>query len=279
MKKYSTRFLKTIALLYMAFPAAYVLFVALLFDIPAHQCVKILLSPSYYLLSAFAVAAGYGLWEMKRWSWYVFLFASISTVYGNAVLVSNYGESHHKIVAFVISVLAVVGLVYRVGREVRVPYFLPRIRWWESNPRYKLVAPVQIARAGGTRIDGEILDLSMGGCFIKLKHELQQDETLELQFAVFGHTLECGGSVVWRTHSTVTHPKGIGVKFGPLPRHQRRTLRAITHRLKKIAAYYRSARYLLNQEDFNRRLEELKTAKLKISRRDTVALPKAGSQG
>jgi uncharacterized membrane protein (DUF2068 family) len=269
-KKYSSRTLKSVAFLYMAFPGAYILFTALLFDMPAQQCVRILLSPSYYVLSLIAVIAGYGLWEMKRWSWYVFLFATILMVYANAVYVSAYGESHHKAAAFIISILIDIGLIFRVGREVRVPYFLPKIRWWESNPRYKLVAAARITREDGTSFEGEILDLSMGGCFLKLKQELNQDEPISIRFEVFGHSVECAGSVVWRTQSAVTHPKGIGLKFSLLPRSQKRTLRAITHRLRKIAAYYRSARYLVNQDDFNQRLEELQNAKLtlRFSRRE-----------
>jgi hypothetical protein len=256
-KRYTTRFLKTVALTYLGFPFIYLVATALLFDIPASNCVRVLLSPSYYGICALAMLAGWSLWEMKRWAWHVFLAANVLTVYESAILVADHGETHHKLLAFLASVAVVCFLIYRVSREVRVPYFLPKIRWWESNPRYKLSVPVAVRRADGTELKGEILDLSLGGCFIKLKNELLQDEALELEFTVFSLAVSPRGTVVWRTVSTVTHPKGIGVKFAQVSRPQRKALRAITQRLRKIAAYYRSARYLTSQDEFMKRLEEL----------------------
>ncbi len=250
----------------MAFPLVYLVVAALLFDIPARSCVRILLSPLYYLLCFWAVCAGYGLWEMRRWGWHVFLFSNILIVYGNAVLASDYGTSHHKIFAFVISLGILALIIFRLGREIRVPYFLPRIRWWESNPRYRLTVPVAIQRQGGAPLTGDILDLSMGGCFVKLRTELLQDELLTLDFKVFDAPFLLQGNVVWRTHSTVTHPKGIGVKFAPLGRPERRLLRAVIHRLKKIANLYNSARYLMSPEELAQRITELRSSKLDLAK-------------
>jgi hypothetical protein len=263
-KRYTTRFLKTVALIYMAFPMTYMVFAALLFDIPAKACVSILLSPFYYLISFAAVVSGYGLWEMRRWGWYVFVLANLMIGYGNAVLLTDHGTTHHKVLAFGFSLVALLGVVYRVSREVRVPYFLPRIRWWESNPRYRLIVPCKLARSGGETIDAEILDLSSTGAFIKIKSDVDQDETLSIAFTVFGEPLEFKGIVVWRTQSTVTHPRGIGLKFTAVPKIQRKALKAADHRLKKIASLYRSYRYLMNQEEFLRRLSELQTEKLRL---------------
>lgn len=262
MKQHTTPLLKILALLYMAFPVTYLTFAALLFDIPAAQCVRIVLSPSFYVLCLFSMAAGWGLWEMKRWSWYIFMISAVLTVYANAFLVASYGQTHHKILAFVLSAGVVFGLVYRISREVRVPYFLPKIRWWENNPKYKLSVPVRLVRDNGLEIDAQILDLSPTGCFIKTKEHFREDEFVEVAFGLFGGEVRCTGNAVWRTESTVTHPKGIGVKFGPMPRVQRRVLRAVVQRLRKINRFYRSSRYLIGQEEFTRRLTELEQAKL-----------------
>lgn len=263
-KRYTSRFLKSVALAYMAYPMTYMLFAAVLFDIPAKACVSLLLSPFYYLLSFCAVMAGYGLWEMRRWGWYIFLLANILTGYANALLLTDYGTTHHKVIAFGFSIAVLVLLVYRVSREVRVPYFLPRIRWWESNPRYRLILPCALERSGGEKVDAEILDLSVSGCFIKMKSDVQQDEILDIKFTVFGEPIECRGVVVWRTQSAVTHPRGIGIKFVAVPKPTRRALKAADQRLKKIALLYRSYRYLMNQEEFLRRMTELQTEKLKL---------------
>ncbi len=265
MKRYTSKFLKSTAVGYLAFPLVYLVAAALLFDIPAPNCMRILLSPTFYLLSGISMLAGYGFWEMRRWAWYVFLFSIALTLYANAILAADYGESHHKGVAFFVGLVALGGLVFRVGREVRVPYFLPKIRWWESDPRYKLSVPAHLVRSGdGARLDCEILDISGSGCFLKLRVELIQDENVMVEFTMFGHAMSCAGAVVWRTQSAVTHPKGIGVKFAGLGKPQKRTLRAVTERLRRISSLYTSSRYLMSQEEFMRRLTELQTTKLEV---------------
>ena len=266
MKQYMSRFLKSFALFYLGFPIVYVILAALLFDVPANHCVRILLSPLYYVVTFTAVAAGFGLWEMKRWAWYVFNVANALIIYESAIIVNEHGETHHKVMAFIFSIILVLSGIYRVGREIRVPYFFPKIRWWESNPRYKLSVPVAIHRkaplgpspsAAQPELAGDILDLSMGGCFIKLRGEFSENELIELTFKAFRIPIHCEGNIVWKTQSTVTHPRGIGIKFAVLSRPERRNLRLVTRKLKKIAVLYRKSRYLLNQEEFLKRLEEI----------------------
>jgi hypothetical protein len=253
----------------MAFPMAYILSCAMLFDIPARACVRVLLSPWYYILSALAISVGYGFWEMRRWTWYLFVIVDLLIAYQNAVMVNEYGETHHKALSFVFSI-AVLGLIfYRVAREIRVPYFFPKIRWWESDPRYRLSVPAKLERRDSPFLAGDILDLSMGGCFMKLRSDLLQDEKVTISFTVFQVQVRCEGTVVWRTQSTVTHPKGVGVKFLELGRDQRRALKIINRRLRRISDFYKRSRYLLNQEEFVRRLQELENApaKVKLSRK------------
>jgi len=241
----------------MAFPIVYIILAAILFDIPLNKCVGILLSPFYFIIGLLAVVAGYGLWEMRRWSWYFFIAAQILIAYENAIFALSDSESHHKLAAYLISILLQAIMIHRVAKEVRVPYFFPRIRWWESNPRYRLSAPIRLTRQNNEELEGEILDLSVVGCFIKLRSELKQDESLSLKFKIFGCELQCEGTAVWLATSTVTHPKGAGIKFGFLSKSQKRSLRHIQKRLKKIASFYRRSRYWMSQEDFTKELEAI----------------------
>lgn len=275
LKRYSTKFLRSAAYAYFFFPVIYLLATILLFDIPLSHVVKILLSPTFYLFSLIGILTGYGLFEMRWWAWYVFLANQVMIVYANAVISSSFGESHHKAIAFFVTVFFSGLFIFRVARELRVPYLLPKIRWWENDPRYRLSAPTEIQRGNGSEIKGDILDVSMGGCFIKLRDELSQDESVQLNVHIFGMNVKLVGSVVWRTQSTVTHPKGIGVKFGPHTKNERRALKAITLRLKKIAYLYRSSRYLMSTDEFAKRMEELQgNSSAAVRLQTAVSLPK-----
>jgi hypothetical protein len=129
-------------------------------------------------------------------------------------------------------------MVYLVGREIRVPYFFPRIRWWESDPRYKLSVQTKVAREDKTELEGEIMDLSLSGCFVKTHAYFVPDELVTLDFSLFERSLRCSGRVVWRSESTVTHPKGIGVKFEALNKETIYCLKQAVQKLKKLARVY-----------------------------------------
>ena len=263
MKHYTSRFFKVIAGILLAAPLLHLSFAALVFDIPLHSCVSILLSPFYYIVTFVSVAAGYGLWETQRWSWYVFIVSQVLITYENAIIVSNYAESHHKVFAFIISLLTQALFVVRVGQEIRVPYFFPKIRWWESNPRLKLSVPVVLRRKDLTEITGAILDISMMGCFVKTREELRVDEKVTVLASLYGQDIACVGSVVWCAQTAVTHPHGVGVKFDFLTKPQRRALRLITHRLKRISSLYRRSRYLMSQEELVKELDQLEKTRIK----------------
>ena len=275
MKRYTSPFLKTVALMYMAFPIAYVTLAAMVFDIPIASCVRLLLAPSYYIVSIVAVLAGYGLWEMYRWSWHLFIASGFFIGYETAVVMNQFSETHHKVLAFIVSIVGIIGVAMRVSREVRVPYFFPKIRWWESNPRYRLAVPVEIYRnVTGEKINGEILDVSLSGCFVKVRGDLKTDEPVRVRFQVFRLPVEAEGVIVWRSQSTVTHPKGVGVKFMSYQRPNKRSLRMITKRLKQIANFYRTSRYLLSQEDFLKKLEQIESedfGKKKVQIKENVS--------
>jgi hypothetical protein len=258
-KQYISKFLKTLAAFFLAFPLLYIVIAATLFDIPLDHTVGILLSPFYYLVSILVLVVGYGFWEMRRWSWYLFILSQVLLTYENAILVQRFSESHNKLLSFGVSVLLQLALIYRVAQEIRVPYFLPKIRWWESNQRYRLSVPVILRRKSGETLEGTILDLSNLGCFVKLRNDLPEGEQLGVDFSIFGMALSCDGTAVWSAESTVTHPRGVGIKFSPSTKAQKKMLRLIQKRLRKIGLLYKKFRYLLTEDDFLKKLEEIES--------------------
>ena len=272
MKEYTSRFLKATAYLYLAFPVTYLAGAALLFNLSPVRTGKIFFSFSYWALAATGIAVGYGFREMTRWAWNIFLLNCLFVAYTNALIAIRYSESNHPFIAYLVSVALIVGLMTRLGREIRVPFFLPRIRWWETNPRYKLSVPVKVERTG-LNFAAEILDLSIGGCFIKTRNDLNQNERILSRFELFGESVEIGGTIVWRSQSSVTHPKGVGVKFDELDKMQRKVMKAATQHLKKISAI-QGQRNKLSPEDFNQRMALLKDYRLGLTAKDSTRDPK-----
>lgn len=262
MKHQMPRFIRIIAATYLAFPVVYIWVAAVLFDVPLSKCVSILLSPSYYLVSLLAVLGGYGIWEMKRWGLSCFIAANIFILYENGFIIARFSESHQKPLAFLFSAFLLGFICRRVWKEVRVPYFLPKIKWWKSSHDYQVKVPVGIFISGRNPIIGEVLDLTDKGCFVKLQTDLPLDVDTKLKFNVFEQTIQCEGSIVWKTHSSVTCPKGIGIKFHSLSRNLKRKIRIASQRLKQISSLKKESIQLENPDQFFKILENLQSSSI-----------------
>lgn len=235
MKRYTSRLLRFIAFLHLAFPVAYLVPAALLFDIPAVRVAAILISPVFYAVSMLAMAAGYVLLEVRSWAWHLFVLSSLVNTYYTAFILVNEGTIPHKFLAFVVAAVLVCAFAYQVTRELRVPYFSPRIRWWETNPKFRLYLPVLVLADMGRPSEGRVMDLSGRGCFIKLREAVPRDSKVRLKFSLLSQTFDVTGTVVWNAESGVTHPRGVGVKFDSVERENRKRLRALSRRLRKLA--------------------------------------------
>jgi hypothetical protein len=217
-------------------PVVYPVWLCLWFEIPASRVISFSLSLFYWLILGSCVMAGYGLWVVSRWSWYVFLAANLLLVYETAFIAATFGDSRSTGLAFLLSVLVTFIFLIRIGNELRVPYFLPNIRWWEIDPARKIAIPT-IIYLGQKDVEGEIVDLAMQGCFVKCAGDFRMNEKIALKFTLFGNEMEAIGYVVWCAQSAVTHPKGIGVKFDFLAKPNRRRLRASLSKIRKMSVY------------------------------------------
>lgn len=217
-------------------PVLYPIWLGIWFEVAGSKIISLFLSPIYWFVLFLCVLSGYGMWEMKRWSWYVFLSANLFVVYQNAFVAATYGNSERAPVAFLTGVLGIFLIMVRVGKELRVPYFLPNIRWWESDPARKVLIPVSM-KIQEKKYEAEIMDISLSGCFIKCPDDFPLDERIDISFTLFGSPIECNGTIVWLAASTVTHPKGLGVKFGLHGKVYRRKLRTGVQKINDLQIF------------------------------------------
>jgi len=247
--KHASKKLKLFAWLWISFPFLYLAICLSFFELDFGGVLKIVLSPWYWFVSVTAVAAGLGLLQIRWYGWYLFLFSSFTTIYQTAIALTYYSSAENKFPVFAVYAVFQLLLVYLIAREVRVPYYFPRIRWWESDPRYKLSIPTRIEK-NAEIYNGDIMDLSMSGCFIKTREYFLPDDSVTLEFSLFEKTISCAGKVVWRTESTVTHPKGIGVKFSVLDRDTSTALKQATHKLRKLIQEHNNKTREKNWEEY-----------------------------
>lgn len=158
--------------------------------------------------TALAWFAAYAVYHMKAWSWWLALVAALGLV-AFSVGVSLYraqdvGDAWLWTSVVIISVPTVVAALL-LQREIRTPYFNPRIRWWESEPRFAIDAPVR----GG----GRALDISRNGMFIQHDKAPELGTEGEWFFEIDGHEVKVAGAASWLSPGEAEHPAGFGVRF------------------------------------------------------------------
>ncbi len=258
MKQHLSKIYQLLVLFYLGFPVTFLALVAVLYNIPGSDLTKILLQPSYYILSVLGVVTGWALREAARWGWYAMRALHVAMLYASAFLLVHYGQTNHSVVAFFASVLVIWLMDRSISSELRVPHFMPQISWWESNPRYQIRIPVRVTGQRGEKLEGQIMDLSMTGCFIKMRPEIPEQSQVEVECSLFDRTFRAQGVVTWQTFGAVTFPRGLGIKFSPIDRGMRRVLKAATLRLRKLAVLYRRGRFLMTDEEVRKTIDKLK---------------------
>ena len=150
--------------------------------------------------------AAIAIFLMKKWSYFVFLLAMALVVYFNF----REWQQHPDKINFGLLIFLVVfniGLVsYFLIPAVKVVYFNPRVRWWESKPRYLTHINGEMEAQTG-RTSCVILNLSEGGALVQYNFELPKDTEIDLSFSIFGEKFRIAARV---QHSG---PQGYGLKF------------------------------------------------------------------
>lgn len=236
LKVHSTRVLQFVASVHLAFPLVYLISTALVFRMSTVQIVGLLLSSTFYATCVVSVLAGWGLRNLRRWGWYAYTVANFIIGYQTALIAVGNTTDQSVLIPVLFTYIIQFGSYFWVTRELRVPYFLPRIQWWESDPAKKIAIPVVIERTiEAPTAEGSILDISIEGCFIKTQERFELEEGVQIEFRLKDQKFSCAGDVVWLPQPAVTHPRGIGVKFTHVEKPVRKKLRGAITSLRSVS--------------------------------------------
>ena len=235
------RFINLLAYALWSFPFTYVLMLGTLYALKIEDIFTIFFSFYNLIHSIIAVATAFALYNMRPYAWHFYVFHSGLMLIEQFYVGIRFGQSQIPAVPLAFSSAAIFGVLYILKLELRVPYFSPKIAWWESDPRYKISVPAQITCTDHF-YQGDIMDISASGCFVKTKDPLKVDQVVQIKFSLFDHKFECNGRVVWRTESGVTHPKGVGIRFLGLEKEIYTDLRDTVKKLRTLSRKYKDLR-------------------------------------
>jgi hypothetical protein len=171
-----------------------------------------------YPLSAFAI------YSVKKWGWYLFIGCALCLVAYNGYVFSL--SPRYNVVLLLlynIAIAFVAGLFFR--RHVIAPYFNPRLRWWETEPRYRIDVYAELA-AEGRRLRVELLDISTGGCYGSLRAGLSPGETCQMTIHCMKRQVDVTGRLL-RVVPLEDDLVGCGFMFVGKTEQQERALQEI----------------------------------------------------
>ena len=88
------------------------------------------------------------------------------------------------LILFNVILAIVAGIFFR--KHIIAPYFNPRLRWWEAEPRYKIDIHAEII-TGNAGLTGEILDISQSGFFMSLAQDITIGKTYTFNLKCMKH--------------------------------------------------------------------------------------------
>lgn len=77
------------------------------------------------------------------------------------------------------------------------------------HPRYKVSFRVSLMREDSPEVEGEVTDLSAGGCFVETDGQVREDDLVKLRFDVPGQ----GDFTLWGNVIYWIKDTGFGVRF------------------------------------------------------------------
>ncbi|MGE3973839.1 MAG: PilZ domain-containing protein [Bdellovibrionales bacterium] len=176
------------------------------------------------ILVGFCVASclvSLGIWRVKSWGYFSFLALAVSTLcYLTYQYVMNMDAYFH--INIMVCALFSTAAAFFLQKHVSAPYFNPKLRWWDRNPRYRIqiAAKFQIDRQ--TR-KGNLLDISKGGCFTELDTKLIVGEEIEIRIMLLKFDFTTKAKVIWSCED----PKGYGLLFQGMTSRHRKELNQI----------------------------------------------------
>jgi len=166
-----------------------------------------------------------GVWRVRLWGYFAFLAMSVATLcYMMFQYVSNM-EIDLSVNMLICSLFSA-GAGFFLQKHVSAPYFNPKLRWWDRNPRYRVQvgAKFQIDRLSRK---GTLLDISKSGCFAELDTKLIVGEEIEIRITLLTYDFITKAQVIW----SCKDPKGYGLLFMGMTRRHRNELNNIINYL------------------------------------------------
>jgi hypothetical protein len=164
--------------------------------------------------------AAYAIYSVRKWSYPVFLVCiAWITVQVFRDFTVNMALSAILLKIGLPILINFVCVSYFLLPEVRATYYDPRLRWWETKPRY-LFSTDLVITLGKNELKGKTTNISDGGMFAILPQPIETGSVVEIKFVLLQIDFKLNGKVVYASADGISH----GIQFVDLMAFQQREL-------------------------------------------------------
>lgn len=126
-------------------------------------------------------------------------------------------------------------LVYFMRSKTREVYFNPRVRWWETDPRYVVNLPAAITRIGANPDKAKIENIAAGGAGIRTTMMgFLPDEVIDITFEQGETKYTLKSKIVWQR--TEGNGNFLGIQWSEMAGNEYSKLRRLIRELKAKGA-------------------------------------------
>jgi len=120
--------------------------------------------PYVWLMMFLVAASGVSLLVVRKWSWILAVAALSFVLIHSFFLLPHIVGSTNTAIVVLLSLITVGSIAFVGFSPFRRPYLNPRLRWWETSPRYK--ADIQV-KVGEIEQPGILVDISRTGALVE----------------------------------------------------------------------------------------------------------------
>jgi uncharacterized membrane protein len=174
-----------------------------------------------------SLVAGIAVYSVKKWSYPVFLVCMSWITWQMFYKFSYHFSASELIITVLLPMLINIAYVsYILLPKVRAPYYDPRLRWWETKPRYVFETDIKITYADIVT-EGKMTNISEGGLFAIIPTAIEPNTILKLNLSILENDLEILAKIVYRKPDGTSH----GLQFHEVTGDQKKALKKIINNL------------------------------------------------
>lgn len=158
------------------------------------------------------ILGGVLIYLCRKWSYLLYIALMASPLVYNYLSWRLQPTAEFSFYLTLFSILNLLAVGYFLLPQVRQIYFDPRLRWWETKPRFKAEFDAQIAW-GDKQAKGEIKNISEGGLFVNTDLKVDTNGLVKVSFEHDKKNYSFNGEVVYSNPND--SQQGYGIKLTP----------------------------------------------------------------